>query len=687
MAGRAASSRVPQWVEPMLAKVDGGRLQQGPEWAYEYKLDGYRACMQTAADGTTMLTSRNGIDFTHEFADLAGVLAPALDGRPAVLDGEIVTYNQNGQIDFGLLQERRGRYQTHRASTRRTEPFDDAPVRFLAFDLLQLGTTSLLREPYEKRRAQLAALSMPDPYRVSVVRGFTFTELAADRRTPQDLLDHVAATGHEGLVAKLLSSPYLPGKRPAYWLKHALIQTTEVIICGWRPGQNRLSGSLGGLLLGGHDPDTGELVYIGDVGTGFSQAARAQLLTRLEAIERRRHPFAVTPPREDTVRAHWVQPELVGEVVFRQFTRGAGRLRHTSWRGLRKDRKPADVLAPHARERVDAETAPAPGRRSTPRGNEPSRAAAAPAQLGPKVTVQAGNRRLTLSNLDKPLYPSGFTKGEVVHYYSHVAEVLLPHLAGRPVTFIRFPDGVGEGKQQFFEKNVPNGAPDWLPTVALPSTGSRSGRGEGTITYALLEELAALVWAANMAALELHVPQWQVDRAGGRRPPDRLVFDLDPGPGTSIVDCCRVAERLRELLAAGGLTAFAKTSGSKGMQLYCGISTDDPATPSAYAKKLAQQLARETPETVTAVMANAQRTGRVFIDWSQNNPAKTTIAPYSLRGRDHPTASTPITWAEVEDCSHVAQLTFTAEDVLDRVQQHGDLLAELDETRAPLPAR
>jgi bifunctional non-homologous end joining protein LigD len=263
--------------------------------------------------------------------------------------------------------------------------------------------------------------------------------------------------------------------------------------------------------------------------------------------------------------------------------------------------------------------------------------------------------------------------------------VLLPHLAGRPVTFIRFPDGVGG--QQFFEKNVPKGAPDWLPTVRLPSTGSRSGRGEGEIEYALLDELPALVWAANMAALELHVPQWRVNAEGRRLPPDRLVFDLDPGSGTSIVHCCRVAERLRDLLVDDGLAPYAKTSGSKGMQLYVSIETDEPAAPSAYAKKLAQQLARETPDTVTAVMAKAQRTNRVFIDWSQNNPAKTTVAPYSLRGRDHPTVSTPITWDEVEACRHVAQLTFTADDVLDRVAGHGDLLADLDNDRAPLPSR
>jgi bifunctional non-homologous end joining protein LigD len=277
--------------------------------------------------------------------------------------------------------------------------------------------------------------------------------------------------------------------------------------------------------------------------------------------------------------------------------------------------------------------------------------------------------------LDKVLYPAaGFTKGEVINYYSRVAAVLLPHLAGRPVTFNRYPNGV-DG-QKWFEKNVPNGAPDWLRTVRLAGTG-------GTIDYPLLDDLPGLVWAANMAALELHVPQWTVE-SGARQLPDRLVFDLDPGPGTTIVDCCRVAERLHDVLAADGLTPYAKTSGSKGMQLYCGIRTDDPAAPSAYAKRLAQGLAKETPESVTAVMAKAQRTGRVFIDWSQNNPAKTTVAPYSLRGRDHPTASTPVTWDEVRACRHVTHLTFTADEVLDRIEEHGDLLAGLGKDSAPL---
>jgi bifunctional non-homologous end joining protein LigD len=664
MARAPRTAPVPPWIEPMLAKSGGDALPTGPSWAYEPKLDGYRAAMRVAADGTTALTSRNGLDFTAEFPTLTAVLAPALNGQAAILDGEIVVYNEAGVVDFGLLQQRRGRYRT-RHTAGRAEPFGDLAVRFLAFDLLQLGDTLLLDQRYDERRRLLAGLPMPDPYLVAVVPSVTAEELVADRRTPHTLLDRFAAEGHEGLMAKMRTASYTPGRRSDAWRKHPLIRTQEVIVCGWRPGQSRLTGSLGGLLLGAHHPDTGELVYLGDVGTGFTEADRRAMLARLESLQRHTHPFAVTPPREDVVRAHWVEPVLVGEVQFRQFTGGEnGRLRHTSWRGLREDRAPAEV------------TAPTPGR-----GSAPPSPPKEPAPVGNRITVQVGPRRLTLSNLDKQLYPDGYSKAEVIHYYTLLAPVLLPHLAGRPVTFIRFPDGVGG--QQFFEKNIAAGAPDWIRTAPLPHSGTR-GR-EGIIEYPLIDDLPALVWAANLAALELHVPQWTVGRGPVRKPPDRLVFDLDPGTGTSIVECARVAERLREILVDDGLTPVAKTSGSKGMQVYCGIRTRSPLRPSEYAKSLAERLAAQTPALVTAKMAKALRPGKVFIDWSQNNPAKTTVAPYSLRGRDHPTVSTPLTWDEVAACRRPQDLVFTAEDVIERVERFGDLFTDVADTRVTLP--
>ncbi|ANZ43219.1 ATP-dependent DNA ligase [Lentzea guizhouensis] len=299
-----------------------------------------------------------------------------------------------------------------------------------------------------------------------------------------------------------------------------------------------------------------------------------------------------------------------------------------------------------------------------------------------RVTVRAGARTLALSNLDKVLYPDGTAKSEVIAYYSRIAPVLLPHLRDRPVTFVRFPDGVGG--QRFFQKNADASAPAWLPTVSLKGGGSRRGADE-VVRYPLIHELAALAWAANLAAIELHVPQWTVSGDGARNLPDRLVFDLDPGPGTTVVDCCRIAERLHDVLVADGLEPVATTSGSKGMQVYAGIDVASARSPSAYAKALAVAFEREAPGLVTATMSKARREGRVFIDWSQNNPAKTTIAPYSLRGRDSPTVATPVTWDEVRGCRRVEQLTFTADDVLDRVPALGDLFAPAAVSRAPLP--
>jgi bifunctional non-homologous end joining protein LigD len=285
-----------------------------------------------------------------------------------------------------------------------------------------------------------------------------------------------------------------------------------------------------------------------------------------------------------------------------------------------------------------------------------------------KVPVKVDGRELTLSNLDKVLYPDyGFTKAEVIDYYSRIAPVLLPHLAGRPLTVKRYPDGVSG--QSFFEKNAPDHTPGWVRRVNLPAPGSTKNRE--TIDFAVVGDLPSLVYYANLAALELHVPQWRVDEDGAALPPDLLVFDLDPGAPATIVECCEVALMLREVLESEGLSARPKTSGSKGMQLYA--DWDCREEPSAYAKRLAQLLAKERPEQVVSVMTRAARPGKVFIDWSQNNPAKTTVAPYSLRARDQPTVSTPLTWKEVEECERPEDLVFTAPDVLARVEKRGDL--------------
>lgn len=299
--------------------------------------------------------------------------------------------------------------------------------------------------------------------------------------------------------------------------------------------------------------------------------------------------------------------------------------------------------------------------------------------------VRVDGRQLVVTNLEKVLFPDvSFTKAQVIEYYVRIAPVLLPHLSGRPVTFTRWPDGV-EG-QAFFEKNTARHAPDWVRRVKVPSPGSSKERE--TVEMVLLETVADLAWAANLAALELHVPQWQIGSRLQPGLPDLLVLDLDPGPDAGIYECCLVAERLRERLVQDGLDPVVKTSGSKGMQVYAPIRVSDRDHPSRYAKRLAQELSDETPDQVVWRMEKVLRPGKVLVDWSQNNPAKTTVAPYSLRARPDATVSTPIGWEEVEavvDGADPGDLRFRTDDVLERVEEFGDLFDVARRARAPLP--
>ncbi|GAA2509806.1 non-homologous end-joining DNA ligase [Pilimelia columellifera] len=289
-----------------------------------------------------------------------------------------------------------------------------------------------------------------------------------------------------------------------------------------------------------------------------------------------------------------------------------------------------------------------------------------------RIKVTVDGRELELSNLDKVLYPAvGFTKGEVISYYTHIAEVMLPHLRDRPVTRIRYPNGVEA--PSFFEKNAPTATPDWVRTETLPAPGST--KGATTLDYIVADDLPTLVWLANLAAIELHTPQWRVGHD-----PDLLVIDLDPGPPAGLVECCEVALWARDLLVADGLDPLPKTSGKKGMQMSCAISGEQGAdVVSGYVRQLAELLAKRHPAKVTAVMARRHRPGKVFLDWSQNNAAKTTVTPYSLRAGATPTASAPLTWDEVAAAawSGGAARQLRPDEVLARVADQGDLWSPL----------
>jgi len=296
-----------------------------------------------------------------------------------------------------------------------------------------------------------------------------------------------------------------------------------------------------------------------------------------------------------------------------------------------------------------------------------------------RLQVEVEGRRLSLSNLDKVLYPrAGFTKGQVIDYYTRIAPAVLPHLRGRPLTLKRYPNGVEAG--YFYEKQCPSHRPEWVRSARVQM------RGEKAIQFCLCDDLPTLVWLANLADLELHP---SLAFAADVASPAILAFDLDPGEPATIVECAEVAVRLRAALTTLGLEAFPKTSGSKGMQVYVPLNTPtsyDATKP--FARALAQVLERAEPDLVVSEMAKVRRKGKVFVDWSQNDEHKTTVGVYSLRARDQPTVSTPLTWEEVEAVRvsrDPDELVFTSADVLGRVARHGDLFAPVATLEQELP--
>ncbi|HEY8472716.1 MAG TPA: DNA ligase D [Natronosporangium sp.] len=600
-----------------------GDLPTGNGWSYELKWDGVRA-IAVIRNGKLRLYARSGTEITVAYPELAGLAKTA---ESAVLDGEIVVLDGAGRPSFTALAERMHVRDRHRAG----QLAASLPVTYMIFDLLSLDGEDLTEQPYHRRRELLEELAPTGP------RWLVPPRFSDGRATLAAATEHAL----EGVVAKRTDSRYRPGQRSPDWVKVKREQTDEFVVGGWRPGERQL-----GALLVGSPVAGGGLVFRGRVGGGISGAAERKLLATLRPLQVDSSPFTSEVPREDARGATWVRPEVVVEVKYGNRTPD-GRLRFPRFVRLRPDKTPAET------EVVRPPTA------------------------SNSTVVRVAGRSLELSNLDKVLYPAvGFTKGEVIDYYTRVAPVLLPHLRDRALTRIRFPDGV-DAQVKFFEKNAPKGTPNWVRTETLPVPGSSMGRE--TIDFVVCDDLPTLVWLANLAALELHTPQWRIGSDG----PDLLVVDLDPGPPAGLAECAEVALVLRERLAADGLTAYAKTSGKKGMQLYCPIAATQPAeVVSGYAKRIAEELARADRNKITAVMTKRLRTGKVFIDWSQNAAAKTTVAPYSLRAEPTPSVSTPLTWDEV---ASGAVRRFSPPEVLDRVAEFGDLLEPLLDGGPPVP--
>ncbi|HKP92071.1 MAG TPA: DNA ligase D [Thermoleophilaceae bacterium] len=612
---------LPEHVVPMLAKL-GDLPRDEDRYGFEIKWDGIRALVYSEP-GRLRIEGRRLNDITAQYPELRP-LNRALGSRSAVLDGEIVALDENGRPSFGRLQQRMHLTGDTRIKRRSKE----LPATYMVFDLLHLDGHPLMHLPYEERRARLDELGLDGP---------AWRTPRAHAGEGRALLEASAEQGLEGVVAKRLDSAYEPGRRAGTWIKVKNKLREELVIGGWLPGEGKRESSIGALLVGRND-DEGLLRYGGRVGTGFKDRDLDELQAKLQPLRRETSPFHgdPRPPRG----ARFVEPQLACEVEFTEWT-NEGILRHPSYKGLVNQR---------------------------------------PRLQGKAVEAEIEGRTLRLSNLDKVMYPkTGFTKGQVIEYYTRVAPVLMPHLHGRPLTMKRYPDGV-DGKS-FYEKQCPSHRPDWVETASIWSR--RNGRN---IDFCLVNDLPTLVWAANLADLELHT---SLSLAAEIERPTMMVFDLDPGAPADVVDCCRVGLWVRELFEGLGLESFPKTSGSKGLQVYVPLNVETSyAETKPFAKAVAELLEKQHPKKVVSRMSKDLRKGRVFVDWSQNDEHKTTVNVYSLRARERPTVSTPVAWDEVERClaaEDAGLLTFEADAVLARADELGDLFGPVVTLRQELP--
>jgi bifunctional non-homologous end joining protein LigD len=641
---------MPERLQPMLARIGPLPPDGDGRWGYEVKWDGIRT-LAWVEGGRVRLCSRNGNDITSRYPELRA-LGRALGARPAILDGEIVAFDAEGRPSFERLQSRM--HLANEAAVRRA--VRDVPIAYVLFDLLYLDGHTTCARPYTERRALLEGLELTGPNWQTP--GYRTSDAEA-------LLRASAERGLEGVVAKRLDSRYEPGRRSSAWVKVKNKRNQTVVIGGWVPGEGRRSTTIGALLVG-VPSDDGMLDYAGRVGTGFSERTLRELQARLERLRTDRSPFTGRkPPR--LKGAMWVEPKLVAEVEFAEWTR-ARTLRAPSFKGLRDDVDPDRI----DREDEESDDVAAIERALAGAGRKKGSA---------RVEVEISGRTLSLSNLDKGMYPAvGFTKGRVIDYYARVGPTVLPHLRDRPLTLKRYPDGV-DG-QFFYEKQSPSHRPAWVQTAALWSR-----HNERTIEYTLANDLPTLVWLANLADIELHT---SLSLASDIRRPTMIVFDLDPGEPAGVLECAQVALWVRDLFGQLGLETCVKTSGSKGLQAYVPLNADvtyDDTKP--FAQAVAQLLEKQHPELVVSSMAKERRTGKVLVDWSQNDEHKTTVNVYSLRARERPTVSTPLEWDEVEqavDLKDAGALVFTSDDVLDRVQRLGDLFAPVLDREQELPA-
>jgi bifunctional non-homologous end joining protein LigD len=668
---------------PMLASI-GSALPAGGSWVFEPKYDGIRI-LAFAAGSRVRLVSRNGLEKTRQFPEVAEALAEMSRRakRPFIVDGEIVVMRGDTPARFQELQSRmhvtdQGAIESHRL---------DTPAALIVFDILLDGKTSLVTEPWRVRRKHLAALLQPpgrsNALRLSDVDEDGETMLAAARRN-----------GWEGVIAKRADSLYEAGRRSRSWLKLKIEKRQEFVVGGWTEPRNSRE-HIGAILLGYYDSD-GRLIYAGHTGTGFSAVSLRDMYSRLRRIERQTSPFSTTPRTNE--RAHWTRPAVVVEIRFNEWT-SEGKLRQPVFVGVRDDKSPRDVVrepdsvdqsdeprAGRVRARGERQVAASPRaipatrrRRSKPEtfakpavtlsSRDAARVAARLQELedaGEDGVLELPEGPLEVSNLGKVFFPATrHTKGDVMRFYARIAPQLLPALADRPLVMKRFPNGV-RGKA-FYQQRAPADAPASVRVAPV------SDEGLTTQPRLIGGALATLLYVVQLGAIS--IDPWH-SRVQSIRFADYAIIDLDPGPRAPFARVIEVAHEVKSVLDELGLHAVPKTSGASGLHVVLPLPSGVPNEGARMiAEIVATKVAQRSPRIATVERwVKSRPAGAVYVDFLQNIRGKTVAGVYSVRAEEQPTVSTPLGWDELTD--DLSPLAFTIDTVLPRVRERGDLWAK-----------
>jgi bifunctional non-homologous end joining protein LigD len=583
---------------------------RGAGWTFEIKWDGYRIVSRLAGSDAELRT-RKDQDYTGRFANVARELPKALRTPDCVVDGEVCALDEDGRPSFSAMQQ--GRSGT--------------PIVYYVFDLLEVEGEPIIDRPLVERRKRLEELLDRRNRTVRLSEGFDDGQALLKAAKQQKL---------EGIIAKRLDSRYLPGRRTRDWLKIKPHGRQEFVIAGYTRGQGRRSGTLGSLVLAAYRG--GDLVYVGNVGTGFTEGEIQRLLRALKPLERDTPPFRVVPkmPRVRKGDVVWVEPSLVCEVEYVEWTHD-GRLRAPSYKGLREDKDAREV-------RIEEPLA---------------------------TEIREGKRVLKLSNLDKVFWPEeGITKGDLLSYYRAVSDVVVPHLRNRPFTMKRYPDG-WQG-DFFFQKDAPKHMPGWIETRTIEVSTRETPRRRRKIAAPLVNDELALLWMVNMGCIDLNTWYSRVDKPDR---PDWVLFDLDPSPDVGFAETVDVALLVRQALDALGLRSYPKTSGADGMHVLVPVTRRHTYSDTReFAEIVAGALARTHRGLVTTEWSKAKRRG-VLVDANQNGEGKTIASVYSVRPRRGAPVSTPLRWEEVN--ADLDPAAFTMDVVLERVRSRGDLYADV----------